>query len=125
MGQTIQSTYSPPSVRQLSRMGNRMQPLWGLADNKQCDPAGSTRLNVSIQVRRTKKPINEVTCYWSKMVIDIMIFWHLKVRFGRVQTGSAKYCHPLNSEPDHRSSSATDLNSEPDHQSSSATDLNF
>ena len=40
-----------------------------------------------------------------------LIFWHLnKVQFGRVQTGSAKYRHPLNFKPDHRSSSTTDLN---------------
>jgi hypothetical protein len=59
--------------------------------------------------------------FWSKMVSDRGVlllekmFWHFnKVRFGQVQTSSAKYCHPLNSKPDHRTSLATDLNFELD-----------
>ena len=69
-----------------------------------------------IQVRRMKRETNQQShmLFWPKMVSDggvLLLEQHRnKVRFGRVQTGSAKSCHPLNFKPDHQSSSATGLN---------------
>jgi hypothetical protein len=85
----------------------------GLAGNRRCDPV---LLRSSQTCGETDQRSHML--FWSKMVSDRHSnrYFGTLIRFSSdgFKTGSAKYCHPLNSKPDHWFSSATDLNLKPD-----------